>query len=101
MSLDKEGQERGYFFQGSPSRCADFEFFPDTDIANLSGLTAAEAGFLVVKPFKKHSPSLPVTQMEDKLLVPWHLEHPFHGLVGTNPCLLWYLYHRGFIFKGT
>ncbi len=57
MSLDKEGQGSAYFFQGSPSRCADFKFFSNADIANLSGLTAAEVGFLVVKPFKKY-PSL-------------------------------------------
>ncbi len=54
LSLDEEGQGSVHFFQGLPSRCVDFEFFSDTDIANLSGLTAAEVGFLVVKPFKKH-----------------------------------------------
>ncbi len=42
------------FFQGSPSRCASFKFFSNKDMANLSGLTAGEVGFLVVKPFKKH-----------------------------------------------
>ncbi len=54
LSLDEEWQGRMHFFQGSPSRFADFKFFSNTDIANLSGLTAAEVGFLVVKPFKKH-----------------------------------------------
>ena len=44
-----------HFFQGSPSRCASFKFFSNTDTANLSGLNAAEVGFLVVKPFKKHA----------------------------------------------
>ncbi len=52
---DEEGQGSADFFQVSPSRCADFKFFSNTDIANLSGLTAAEVGFLAVKPFKKHS----------------------------------------------
>ena len=54
MSLDEEWQGSMHFFQGSPSRCADFKSFSNADIANLSGLTAAEVGFLVVKPFKKH-----------------------------------------------
>ncbi len=52
-SLDDEWQGSAHFFQGSPSRCADFKFFSNKDMANLSGLTAAEVGFLVVKPFKK------------------------------------------------
>ncbi len=43
-----------HFFQGSPNRYADFKLFWNTDMANLIGLTAAEVGFLVVKPFKKH-----------------------------------------------
>ncbi len=43
-----------HFFQGSPSRYADFKFYWNTDMASLIGLTAAEVGFLVVKPFKKH-----------------------------------------------
>ncbi len=54
MSLYEEWQESVHFFQGSPSRCADLKFFSNTDIANLSGFTAAEVGFLVVKPFKKY-----------------------------------------------
>ena len=55
MYLDEEGQGWVYFFQGSPRRCANFKSFSNTDMANLCGLTAAEVGFLVVKPFKKHS----------------------------------------------
>ncbi len=55
MSLDEEWQGSAHFFQGSPSRFADFTSFSNTDIANLSGFTAAEVGFLVVNPFKKHS----------------------------------------------
>ncbi len=61
MSLDEEGQGSVHFFQGSPGRCASFKFFPDTDIANHSGLTATEVGFLVVK-----TPSLPVAQIGDR-----------------------------------
>ncbi len=55
MSLDEKGQGSVHFFQGSPSRCASFKFFSNSDIANLGGLNAAEVGFLVVKPFKKHT----------------------------------------------
>ncbi len=66
LSLDEKGQGSVHFFQGSPSRCASFKFFSNIDIANLSGLTAAEVGFLVVKPFKKH-PFLASAQMGDKL----------------------------------
>ncbi len=54
LSLYKLGQGLAHFFQGSPSRCADFKSFSNAYIANLSGFTAAEVGFLVVKPFKKH-----------------------------------------------
>ncbi len=54
LSLDEEWQGSAHFFQSSSSRCADFKSFSNKDIANLSGFIAAEVGFLVVKPFKKH-----------------------------------------------
>ncbi len=53
--MTRKGKDRRISFKVHQSRCADFKFFSNTDLANLSGLTAAEVGFLVVKPFKKHS----------------------------------------------
>ncbi len=50
----EEWQGSAHFSQGSPSRCAAFKFFSNTDMANLIGLAAAEVGFLVMKPFKKY-----------------------------------------------
>ncbi len=55
LSLDEKGQGSVHFFQGSSSRCASFKFFSNSGIANFAGLSAAEVGFLVVKPVKKHT----------------------------------------------